>query len=209
MKYIFECSKEDYSTLEEQINVALSKSIELYSRTKLSATWRVIDRLNKGKRPSQVHLNKRKKRYKFYGILLSILGVIFILLGLMDPVELKGLIYYGLFLILVGILYIRSQKKRKRVKKSVKKFIEGLKENNKKTRGLKLSFDSDGIYSCEQDLLMRFEDIDHVIITQDIFFFIYSKNLFPLLKRDLLENRSKDFEAFLQEVFQSKVCYTG
>ncbi len=209
MKYIIECSKEDYSTLEEQISKALNKRIELYSRAKLSGLWRVIDGLNNTKRLSQEKLDGRKNRYRFYGTLFCISGVMFILLGLLDPLELKAFKYYGLFLLLIGILYIHPKKDKKRNLKEITKVIESLKSNNEKSTGLKLLFDTVGMYSQDDELLLRYEDIDNVIITQDIFCFIHARNLIPILKRDLVEVSVKEFEEFLVQVFQYKVCYAN
>ena len=209
MTYIIECSKEDYSTLEEQISKALNKRIELYSRAKLSGVWRVIDRFNNTKRVSQEKSDRRQRRYRFYGILFCILGVMFILLGLMEPTELKAFIYYGLFLLLIGITYMPSQKYKKAKVKEINKVIENLKSNNEKSAGLKLLVDTEGMYSQDEELVMRFEDIDNVIITKDIFCFIYAKNLIPILKRDLVEVPAKEFEEFLVQVFQCKVSYVN
>jgi len=209
MKYIIECSKEDYSTFEGQISKALNKRIELYSRAKLSGAWRVIDGLNNTNKASQEKSDRRKRRYRVYGILFFVLGVMFILLGLLEPLELKAFKYYGLFLLLIGIIYMHSQKDKKGTVKEINKVIESLKSNNEKSVGLKLLFDTEGMYSQDEDLVLRFEDIDNVIITKDIFFFIYPKNLIPILKRDLVEVSVREFEEFLVQVFQDKVCYAN
>lgn len=209
MKYIFECSKEDYSRLDDQISKVLDKRIELYSRAKLSGAWKVIDRFNSSKTVSQNKSNQRKKRYKFYGITFLIMGVLFILIGMMKPIELKEFLYYGLFLLLIGIIYMPSRPNKKRANKKTEKVIERLKSNNENLAGLKLLFDSNGMYSEDEDLILASEVIDNVIITNDVYFFIYSNTLIPLLKSDLLEVTMEEFEFFLKQVFDNKLNYVS
>jgi|LGVF01.2.fsa_nt_gb hypothetical protein len=209
MKYIIECSKEDYSTYREQISKTLNKRMELYSRTKLSGVWRTIDGFDNTKKLSLEKLNQRKRRYRIYGIMFYVLGVIFILSGLLDPSELKSFIVYGLFLLLIGFVYMPFQKHKKGKVKELMKVMENLKSSNKKSAGLKLLFDSEGMYSQDKDLIMKTEDVDNVIITEDIFFFIHSNNLIPILKRDLVGVTVNVFEEFLVQLFQDKVCYVN
>ena len=71
--------------LREQLARALEKRMELNSRKVMPKLWAVTDRLRSVPKAPEPVLRRRRVRYKIYGVILLVLGLLLLIPGLMEP----------------------------------------------------------------------------------------------------------------------------
>jgi len=206
MAYIFEYSDKNLDDLKDEISFILDKAVELNARKQVPKLWVLKDKLDGSKRASDYILEKRRKRYKKYGVLMWLVGLIFLMLSVVGSTIIKDLLYYGIFLMVVGTIYLLPR--HRTIKKSTRrayKIFEKLKNSNMILTGSKLYFDNSGIDLSEKESILNYCDIDMVYITPNIYLIVYGDRIILLNKLDLLIGSNEDFENHLFEVIGDKI----
>lgn len=92
--------------LREQLARALEKRMELNSRKVMPKLWAVTDRLRSVPKAPEPVLRRRRVRYKIYGVILLVLGLLLLIPGLMEPEELSAPLAAGALATVSGVLYL-------------------------------------------------------------------------------------------------------
>ena len=114
MEFVFELTKYNDISFKLQVSKALEKRTELVSRNKHPRLWKYTDKLNSKKKVPEQVLEKRRSRYKVYGIVLLLLGLFLLIPSLMAPKEMLIPLLVGAFTVGIGILNISFGIKSKR-----------------------------------------------------------------------------------------------
>lgn len=181
MIHTFKSSQFNDFTLEEDLTKVFEKRLELYSRANLPKLWSVTDKLNRNK-VSEAVSRKRRKRYKFYGILNMILGSLVVLSSLLLQ---KSTVYFGLLVVGISFVYFEMSrekpKKNKRITKQVDHFLGNFEPLS---LGHSVSFSESGMLFDEQ-AEMPYDSIDHLMISDTYVFILFDTSIIILQKKDL------------------------
>ena len=125
--FIFSMKPYDVDALASQAAWMLEKRTELYSRKKLPGLWKLTDKLNAVPRAPEAELKRRKERQRRWGGLFLVMGIFLFVPGVMKPQELPGPLVAGLFAILMGVLYLRKDDRKKNTyEKKARQLIENM-----------------------------------------------------------------------------------
>ena len=103
--YLFQISNYDDPAVERETAELLHQRLEAESRRRCPAMWNAIDRIrtHAAKGPKGPAREKRKVRYRVYGVFLLALGLLTLILGLMPP-RTTDVIIVGGAVIIAGLL---------------------------------------------------------------------------------------------------------
>ena len=197
MEFVFELTKYNDISFKSQVSKALEKRTELVSRDKHPQLWKYTDKLkSKKKAPEQV-LEKRRSRYKVYGIVLLLLGLFLLIPSLMEPKEMLIPLLVGAFTVGIGILNIKYGVKSKKVKLTPfdKAAIQLFREYEKNPTG-KVTFTNDKI-QLVGNVIIDYSEIERIFITEDLFILIWNEKITVLQKKDLLSLNVEEFINFI------------
>lgn len=205
MKYIFKCSDYDIEKLSTQLSIVLDNRIEDYSRAKLPKLWNITDRLNNAPKVSKEIREKRRKRYKFYGVLYIAMGIFLAVPGFMSPNELKVPLFFGLALIVLGLLQLIPRKSAKdKNLATAYKILTSSQSNLEQTKCASLYYCENEIVD-EKENIRKYEEVERVYITDDAYFFLWDKEILISQKKDLQNDGTDNFTSFLRNRFADKV----
>lgn len=103
MEFIFRLSGYDDPSLDEETVQLLSKRLEARSREEVPGLWKVIDGLN-AYAAKDSGREKRRRRYRIWGVILIALGIFVLVPGLVEP-RTPVLIAAGVVGIVFGFLH--------------------------------------------------------------------------------------------------------
>ena len=103
--YLFQISNYDDPAVDRETADLLHRHLEAESRRRCPAMWNAIDRIrtHAAKGPKGPAREKRKVRYRIYGVFLLALGLLTLILGLMPP-RTTDVIIVGGAVIIAGLL---------------------------------------------------------------------------------------------------------
>ena len=103
--YLFQISNYDDPAVDRETAELLHQRLEAESRRRCPAMWNAIDRIrtHAAKGPKGPAREKRKVRYRIYGVFLLALGLLTLILGLMPP-RTTDVIIVGGAVIIAGLL---------------------------------------------------------------------------------------------------------
>lgn len=103
--YLFQISNYDDPAVDRETAELLHRHLEAESRRRCPAMWNAIDRIrtHAAKGPKGPAREKRKVRYRIYGVFLLALGLLTLILGLMPP-RTTDVIIVGGAAIIAGLL---------------------------------------------------------------------------------------------------------
>ena len=103
--YLFQISNYDDPAVDRETAELLHRHLEAESRRRCPAMWNAIDRIrtHAAKGPKGPAREKRKVRYRIYGVFLLALGLLPLILGLMPP-RTTDVIIVGGAAIIAGLL---------------------------------------------------------------------------------------------------------
>ena len=103
--YLFQISNYDDPAVDRETAELLHQRLEAESRQRCPTMWNAIDRIrtHAAKGPKGPAREKRKVRYRIYGVFLLALGLLTLILGLMPP-RTTGVIIVGGAVIIAGLL---------------------------------------------------------------------------------------------------------
>lgn len=202
MEFVFQITQFNSDVLEDEVAAALEKQLELYSRKRLPAMWRFIDR-NNSRRASEGVIEQRKILRKIYGIILTVMGIFLLVPGLIEPRELLAPLIAGIISVVTGVGCIWPWRKRsnRKIHKIAEELLAGkrkpLDETTETT--LLVRFTAEGM-SFPNNSLIAYQDFQTIIEVESIYFLVWLDKVTILQKKDLVVERSEAFLAFLEEM---------
>lgn len=202
--FLFQISNYDDLNLDAETEELLRQRLEAHSRQVAPGIWSVTDHLNArfSEGPGR---EKRRVRYRIYGVLLIVLGVFTLVPGLMEP-RIPALILAGGFAILVGLSEFCLVRERKAApipspcQREAKTLLEGRRAVDWSKSRVKVQFDEAGmeIGSGEVREVIPYHKITGLFETEHLWLFIYEGEKALLLqKKDLVAGETDAFSSYV------------
>lgn len=221
MEFRFHITKYNVDQLEDEVATALDKQAELYSRKRFPAIWKFIDRINKWVASRKASKHKSIIRI-LYGIVMTVMGIILLGPGLMEPGELFLLLITGIISVTIGVGCLWPRRKqlknefdikedklhvgvKKRTNRKLHKMAHDLLVGIRKSVELTtdttvtVDFTLEGM-SLLGNTLVAYQDFQTIIEGVNIYFLVWQDKVTILQKKDLLERSVEDFLTFLEEM---------
>lgn len=207
MEFIFRLSSYDAPALEEETAQLLAQRLEERSREAVPGIWAATDRLNAyaAKGPGR---EKRRTRYRIYGVILIALGVFVLVPGLAEP-RMPALIGAGAVGIVAGILEFCLTRKKQATalpavcRREAARLLEqrrsmggSLLENRAEVR-----FDGGGLSLCtgEESKTVAYGEITGIFASERLWLLLYGDERALLLqKKDLVVGDAAEFGPYLR-----------
>jgi hypothetical protein len=203
MEFIFQITQYNSDdALTDEVAAALEKQLELNSRKRLPAMWRFIDR-NNSRQGSEGVIKQSSYLRTIYGIFLTVMGVILLVPGLMDPRELLTPLIAGIISVVTGVGCIWPWRKRSNHK--FHKIAEDLLANMRKSLNetietpLLVRFTAEGML-LPHNSLISYQDFRTILEVKSIYFLVWLEKVTILQKKDLVMESSEAFLAYLEEM---------
>lgn len=200
MDFVFQISPYSDPSLAQQVSGALEKRTELRARAQCPKLWRVTDALNR-RQEGKVVSNGQRIRYRIYGILLIVMGVILLVPGIMDPKQLLVPLVAGIVGILAGIFTLwtvsGSQVQSKRFDQAAEKLLKGFEA----PPAAQVRFTPEGMEIAGKPAA-AYSDVDFAAETEDLFLLTWNEKVTILQKKDLVGGDYPQFAAFLHGQIQ-------
>lgn len=199
--FIFSMKSYDADVLVSQVAWMLEKRTELASRKKLPGLWKITDRLNKVPRSSEAERKHRQESRRRWGGLLLVMGIFLFVPGVMKPQELPVPLIAGFLAIVLGVLYLRREDKKKNsYEKKAKKLLEKM-NHSMENRKLRLAFgDTELTISGEgEEKRIAYRSMECALETADAFGLVQENQMILLQKKELLLGTCEEFEQQLEE----------
>lgn len=212
MDFVFQLTNYDDPALDEEAVRLLTQCLEAHSRKVVPGIWAATDKLNAyaAKGPGR---EKRRTRYRVYGVILLALGIFVLVPGLMEPRN-PVLIGTGVFSIFSGILEFCLVRKRKpRVppascRKEAAALLEGRRSIDwtAPENRTELRFDAEGmsILAGEEAKAVPYGSMTDIFETERLWLLVYGQEQAVLLQRkDLIAGDPTDFLPYIREKLQN------
>lgn len=200
-EYIFSMSNYDAEGLLSQVSRILEQITQQNARKKSPGLWKLIDKLNSGKRAPEEELRRRRKREKRWGGLFLVMGIFLFVPGIMQPQELTVPLVAGLFAIVLGMIYLRRDGKKKNVfDVPARQLLEQLNPLMKDQR-MRVSFSEEGITFTEEGTeaeQLLYEAVEYSFETEDLFALVYDGKILLFQKKELLIGTEDEFRKKLE-----------
>lgn len=200
-EYIFSMSNYDAEGLLSQVSRILEQITQQNARKKSPGLWKLIDKLNSGKRAPEEELRRRRKREKRWGGLFLVMGIFLFVPGIMQPQELTVPLVVGLFAIVLGMIYLRRDGKKKNVfNVPARQLLEQLNPLMKDQR-MRVSFSEEGITFTEEGTeaeQLLYEAVEYSFETEDLFALVYDGKILLFQKKELLIGTEDEFRKKLE-----------
>lgn len=199
--FIFSMKPYDVESLSNQASWMLERRAELASRKKLPGLWKLTDKLNAVPRAPEAEAKRRKESRKRWGGLLLVMGIFLFIPGVMKPQELPGPLVAGFAAIVLGVLYLQTDDRKKRsFEKQAKNLLEKL---NASMEGKKLRIifrDTELLLSgIGEEKTIPYRNVECTLETIDLFGLIYENQMVLLQKKELLLGTAEEFTKQLEE----------
>ncbi len=199
--FIFSMKPYDTETLSAQVARMLEKRVELASRKKLPGLWKVTDKLNAAPRAPEAELKRRRESRRRFGGLLLVMGIFLFVPGIMKPQELPVPLVVGFLAIVLGVLYLRKEDRKKNsYEKKAKKLLESMNASMENQK-LRLIFGEKelAMSGAGEDKKISYAGMECTLETADLFCLIYENRLVLLQKKELLLGTAEEFAKQLEE----------
>ena len=205
--FIFSMKPYDVEELAAQVAWMLEKRTELASRKRLPGLWKLTDKLNSASRAPEAELKRRAERRRRWGGLFLVMGIFLFVPGIMKPQELTVPLIAGFLAIVLGLLYLRRDDRRKNsYEKKAKRLLEHM---NFSMEGQKLRlifYDTElAISGTGEDKKISFTNMECALETSDLFGLVYENQIVVLQKQELLLGTVEEFAKQLEEKIQEKL----
>ena len=199
--FIFSMKPYDVGVLSPQVAWMLNKRTELASRKRMPGLWKLTDKLNATPRAPEAELKRRKERQRRWGGLFLVMGIFLFVPGVMKPQELTGPLVAGLFAILMGLLYLRrDDRKKNSYENKAKQLLEKM---NASMEGQKLRlifYDAElAVSGAGEDKKISYANVECGLETKDLYGVIYDNQIVLLQKKELLLGSAEDLTKVLIE----------
>lgn len=199
--FIFSMKSYDVEVLSNQVAWMLEKRTELASRKRLSGLWKITDKLNAVPRASEAELKRRKERKKIWGGLLLVMGIFLFVPGAMKPQELPVPLVAGFLAIILGVLYMRKDDRKKNAfEKQATQLLEKL-NTSMENQKLRLVFGDEEftMSGAGADQKVSYDSVEGTFETADLFCLVFDNQIVLLQKKELLLGTAEDLERRLEE----------
>lgn len=197
MDYEFQISPYQDSSFVQQVSCALEKRTEFLARKKHPKMWNITDSFHAKKVP-EIVLNRRRFRYRIYGVLLIIMGVFLLVPGIMEPQELAVPLLAGILGVLIGVFTLWSSNAQKlqskRFHQAAVKLLKGLEA----PPPVRVQFTQGGMKIADQQTV-PYSDFHFVYETKDLFLLAWNEQVTILQKKDMVTGSKEQFASFLQD----------
>ena len=199
--FIFSMKPYDADALSSQVAWMLNKRTELASRKRMPGLWKLTDKLNAAPRAPEAELKRRKERQRRWGGLFLVMGIFLFVPGVMKPQELPGPLIAGFLAIVLGMIYLRRDDRKKN--SYVKKAKQLLEKMNASMEGQKLRlifYDAElAITGVGDDKKVSYADMECALETAELFGLIYDNQIIMVQKQELLLGNAEDLTKVLKE----------
>lgn len=199
--YIFSMKPYEIDNLFSQVAWMLEKRTELASRKKLPGLWKVTDKLNAVPRAPETELKHRAARRRRWGGLLLVMGIFLFVPGIMKPQELPVPLVAGFLAIVLGVLYLRrDDRKKNSYEKKAKKLLEKM-NASMESQKLRLVFRDTALVmsGVGEEKKISYSAVECALETADLFGLIYENQIVLLQKKELLLGTTEEFAQQLEE----------
>ena len=194
MDFVFQISPYSDPSLLRQVSEALEKRTELRARAQCPRLWSVTDTLNKRKKTVS---KGQRIRYRIYGVLLTVMGVMLLIPGMMEPKTLWVPLIAGAIGILLGVFTLwavgASQRQRTCFDQAAEKLLKGF----AMPPSAQVNFGQNGMEIAGKPAA-SYPDFDFVAETKDLFLLTWKEKVTLLQKKDLVAGESAQFAGFLR-----------
>ena len=205
--YLFQISNYDDPAVDRETAELLHQRLEAESRQRCPAMWNAIDRIrtHAAKGPKGPAREKRKVRYRIYGVFLLALGLLMLILGLMPP-RTTDVIIVGGAVIIAGLLEFALARGRTppripaSCKKEARKALELRRTVDWEKLKTTIRFEDAGITICaeENEEHLSYTRIKYAFESLHLWLVVCDDECALLLqKKDL---RSGDADSFLSDI---------
>lgn len=199
--FIFSMKPYDMDALFTQVARMLQKRVELASRKTLPGLWKITDKLNAVPRAPEAELKRRRESRRRWGGLLLVMGIFLFVPGIMKPQELPVPLAAGFLAIVMGVLYLRKDDRKKNsYEKKAKKLLENM---NASMEGQKLRlifYDTElAISGADEDKKVPYANMECTLETKDLYGLIFDNQIIIMQKQELLLGNTEDLSKILQE----------
>lgn len=208
MEFVFHISAYDDPALDGETVRLLTRRLEARSREVVPGMWALTDKLNAyaAKGPGR---EKRRTRYRVYGVLLIALGIFVLVPGLTEP-RTPVLIGTGIFVILSGLLefWLVRERKPAAPPASCRKEAACLLEQRRSVdwslpeNRTELCFDETGlsVSAGKETQTIPYGDMTAIFAEDRLWLLVYGAEKALLLqKKDLTAGEPEKFASYLQE----------
>lgn len=199
--FIFSMKPYNMDTLVTQVAWMLEKRTELASRKQLPGIWKLTDKLNAVPRAPEAELKRRAERRRRWGGLFLVMGIFLFVPGLMQPQELPGPLLAGFLAIVLGVLYLRKDdRKKKSYEKKAKQLLNNLNASTKEQK-LRLVFGTAELAfsGIGEESKVPYVSVECALETEDMFGLVYENQMVLLQKKELLLGAIEEFAGLLKE----------
>ena len=179
----------------------LEKRVELASRKRLPGLWKVTDKLNTTPRANAAELKQRAERRRRWGGLFLVMGIFLFVPGVMKPQELPVPLVTGLLAIVLGVLYLRrDDRKKNSYAKKAKKLLESMNVSTENQK-LRLVFgDTElAMSGAGEEKKISYSAVECALETADLFGLIFENQFVLLQKKELLLGTIEEYAKQLEE----------
>lgn len=196
MDFIFQISSYCDPSLPRQVSQALERRTELQARAQCPRLWNVADAWNRrGKKP----ISKGQRiRYRIYGVLLTVMGIILLIPGLMEAKTLWVPLVAGAIGVLLGVFTLWAvggmQRQRARFDQAAEKLLKGFAS----PPCARVRFTPEGMEIAGKPAA-SYSDFDFVAETEDLYLLTWNEKVTILQKKDLVQGDCPQFAALLHK----------
>lgn len=199
--FIFSMKPYDVELFYRQAAWMMEKWTELASRKAIPGLWKLTDKLNGATQVSKAEAESRRMCKKMWGGLFLVMGIFLFVPGVMKPQELMGPLIFGFLAIVLGVLYLRKDDRKKNsYEKKAKKLLENL---NVSTKGqkLRLVFGEKelALSGAGEDKVISYDSMECALETTDLFGIVYENQIVILQKKELLLGEGEELAKLLEE----------
>ena len=199
--FIFSMKPYENDILFRQVAWMLEKRTELASRKTLPGLWKITDKLNAVPRAPEAELKRRRESRRRFGGLLLIMGIFLFVPGVMKTQELPIPLVVGFFAIVLGVLYLRREDRKKNsFEKKAKQLLEKM-NASMESQKLRLVFgDTELVMSgVGEEKKVSYGTVECALETADLFGLVYENQIVLFQKKELMLGTIEELEQQLKE----------
>jgi len=208
--FIFSMKPYDADALVTQMAWMLEKRVEIASRKRLPGIWKLTDKLNAVPRAPEAELKRRAERRRRWGGLFLVMGIFLFVPGIMKPQELPVPLAAGFLAIVLGVLYLRKDDRKKNsYEKKAKQLLEKM-NASVESQKLRLVFgDTEFVMSgAGEDTKVAYTSMECALETADLFGLIYENQIVILQKKEILLGTIEELATLLKEKMRNEYYCT-
>lgn len=199
--FIFSMKPYDADALASQVAWMLNKRTELSSRKMLPGLWKLTDKLNAVPRAPEAELKRRKERQRRWGGLFLVMGIFLFVPGVMKPQELPVPLVVGFIAILMGLLHLRKDDRKKNsYEKKAKQLLEKMNASMEEQKLRLIFYDAElSISGAGEDKKVLYAGMECTLETKDLYGLVFDNQIVLLQKQELLLGSVEDLTKVLKE----------